>query len=207
MIASSLDDDPRRDALVRQARLHFITEGYAGTRMEPIAREAGVSTATLYAMFENKAALFLAVIDEAAADFSIRMAKVKSCNGAPRERLSGFLNAYAEFMSDSFVRAIFRLVIAERPRFESVAMDFFEKAKRDFGAVLIVALEDMKAKGELQFEKASWAAGQLMGMIEHPVFFVPIVTGDQVVAERSPEAIAGDAIKTFLARYAVGNKD
>ena len=58
-------DDPRRAAIVRQARLHFISEGYAGTRMEPIARESGVSTATLYAFFDSKAVLFEAVIDNA----------------------------------------------------------------------------------------------------------------------------------------------
>ncbi|RSB47760.1 MULTISPECIES: TetR/AcrR family transcriptional regulator [Brevundimonas] len=194
-------DDPRRTALVRQARLHFVSEGYVGTRMEPIAREAGVSTATLYAMFENKAALFAAVIDEAATDFSTRMSAVKNYAGAPRERLQGFLTTYAEFMSDAFVQAIFRLVMAERSRFEDIAIGFFDKAKRDFGALLIKALNDMQTDGELKFEKASWAAGQLMGMVEHPIFFVPMVTGGQVIAQRTPADIAADAVETFLARY------
>ena len=48
----------------------------------------------------------------------------------------------------------------------------------------------------------SWAAGQLMGMIEHPVFCVPLVTGDEVFAERPPAQVAADAVETFLARYA-----
>ena len=138
-------DDPRRDALVRQARLHFVEEGYAGTKMEPIAREAGVSTATLYAMFENKAALFAAVIDEASADFAERMAKVKTCSGPAQPRLSSFLTAYADFISDPFVRAIFRLVMTERRRFESLATTFYEQAKHDFGTVLVSALAEMAA--------------------------------------------------------------
>ncbi|AYG95812.1 TetR/AcrR family transcriptional regulator [Brevundimonas naejangsanensis] len=195
-------DDPRRDALVRQARLHFVSEGYAGTKMEPIAREAGVSTATLYAMFDSKAALFAAVIDEASADFTKRMAGVKACTGPPRPRLTSFLTAYAEFLSDAFVRAIFRLVMTERHRFESVATAFYEQAKQDFGAVLVAALTEMAAKGELKVDKASWAASQLMGMVEHPLFFVPMVTGDQVLPARSPASIAEDAVETFLARYA-----
>ncbi len=41
-----------------------------------------------------------------------------------------------------------------------------------------------------------------MGMVEHPLFFVPTVTGDQVLPTRSPAAIAEDAVETFLARYA-----
>jgi AcrR family transcriptional regulator len=196
-------EDPRRTALVRQARLHFITEGYVGTRMEPIAREAGVSTATLYAMFENKAALFAAVIEEAAGDFAAKMSSVQACTGTPKERLQGLLAGYADFLSDAFVQAIFRLVITERSRFEAAAIDFFEKAKMDFGGPLITALKEMEASGELKLDKASWAAGQLMGMVEHPVFFVPMITGGEIRAERAPTEIAADAVQTFLSRYQV----
>ncbi len=194
-------DDPRRAAIVRQARLHFINEGYAGTRMEPIAREAGVSTATLYAFFDSKAVLFEAVIDNASEDFARHMAAVHTVSGAPRERLNAFMGGYAEFMSDSFVRSVFRLVLAERPRFEAIAMRFFERGRSDFGAVLMNMLTEMTEAGQMQVDKPSWAAGQLMGMIEHPVFFVPLVTGDDVIADRPPRAIAEDAVETFLARY------
>jgi len=196
-------DDPRRAAIVRQARLHFITEGYAGTRMEPIAREAGVSTATLYAFFESKAVLFEAVIDNASEDFARHMAGVHTTSGTPRERLNEFIGGYTEFLSNSFVRSVFRLVLAERPRFETIARRFFERGRVDFGAVLIEMLTEMTDAGQMKVTKPSWAAGQLMGMVEHSVFFVPLVTGDDVIPERTPRAIAEDAVETFLARYAV----
>lgn len=202
MIAPVHDlNDPRRAAIVRQARLHFITEGYAGTRMEPIARESGVSTATLYAFFDSKAVLFEAVINDASEDFARHMGRVPIVSGTPRERLTAFMGAYAEFMSDTFVRSIFRLVLAERPRFEAIAMQFFERGRTDFGAVLMGMLTEMTADGQMKVVKPSWAAGQLMGMVEHPVFFIPLVTGDDVFAERTPHAIAEDAVETFLARY------
>ncbi|RZJ82598.1 MAG: TetR/AcrR family transcriptional regulator, partial [Brevundimonas sp.] len=82
-----------------------------------------------------------------------------------------------------------------------VAMRFFEKGRTDFGMVLMDALARMVDRGELKLEKPSWAAGQLLGMIEHPVFFVPLVTGDEVRARRPIEQIAEDAVETFLARY------
>lgn len=196
-------NDPRRTAIVRQARLHFINEGYAGTRMEPIARESGVSTATLYAFFDSKAVLFEAVINNASEEFARHMGAVHTVSGTPQERLTAFMAAYAEFMSDSFVRSVFRLVLAERPRFEAIAEQFFERGRNDFGAVLIGMLTEMINDDQMKIDKPSWAAGQLMGMIEHPVFFVPLVTGDDVIAERKPRAIAEDAVETFLARYAV----
>lgn len=193
--------DTRRDAVLHHARRYFMSEGYAATRMEPIAREAGVSTATLYGYFPGKAELFKAVIEDAANDFAAQMDFVRSQQGSARVQLTSFLTAYARFMSDPFVRSVFRLVMAERPRFKSVAMSFFERGRDFFGASLMGVIQTMIDRGEIACEKPSWAAGQLMGMVEHPVFFVPLVTGEEVRTRRTVDQIAADAVETFLARY------
>ncbi|HEY0053410.1 MAG TPA: helix-turn-helix domain-containing protein, partial [Caulobacteraceae bacterium] len=67
----------RRDIL-RAARKHFMVEGYAAAGMEAVARDASVSTATLYVYFPSKADLFAKVIDDAAEDFSRLMREVQS---------------------------------------------------------------------------------------------------------------------------------
>lgn len=193
--------DARRDTIIREARRFFMAQGYAATRIEPIARAAAVSTATLYAYFPSKEHLFSAVIEDAAEDFSRQMEGVRTADGPARELLTGFALAYARFMGDAFVRAVFRLVMAERPRFRDVALRFFDKGRSDFGRPLILALATLADRGEIRFDKPSWAAGQLMGMIEHPVFFMPLVTGDEVQTTRELEQIAADAVDTFLARY------
>lgn len=194
--------EAKRRLIVRRAREHFISEGYAATRMEPIAREAGVSTATLYILFSGKAALFSAVIDDAAEDFARRMDGVRAVEGDARATLTSFAEAYAGFMGEPFVRSVFRLVIAERPRMGAVTLRFFDKGRTEFGGALIAVLERLSGSGALKpLERPSWAAGQLMGMIEHPVFLVPLVTGEEVRARRSPAEVAGAAVETFLARY------
>lgn len=194
--------EPRRQAIVQAARKAFVSEGYAAARIEPIAREAGVSTATLYALFDGKAGLFSAVIDDAAEDFSRQMAGVRTIQGDARRQLTGFAEAYAGFMSDPFVRSVFRLVVAERPRFEAVALRFFEKGRSELGASLIGTLVAQSKSGGLKpIEKPSWAAGHLMGMLEHPVFLVPLVTGDEIHIRRSLAVVVEDAVETFLARY------
>ncbi len=200
-LGASAAPDPRRVAILRHARRYFTCDGFAATKMEPIAREAGVSTATLYGYFTSKDALFSAVIEDASEDFSREMDAVKALDGPARQRLTTFITAYARFMSDPFVRSIFRLVMAERPRFGDVAMRFFERGRVYFGAALIGSIIELNQRGELACEKPSWAAGQLMGMVEHPVFFVALVTGDEVKARRSIDQIAEDAIETFMARY------
>lgn len=195
--------DPKRAAILKQARRAFVSEGYAGAKVEPIAREAGVSTATLYALFDGKAELFTAVIEDAANDFERLMGHVRFSTGPARERLTYFAATYARFMGDPFIRSVFRLVMAERPRFRDVAMRFFNRGKSDFGGVLMQALREMDERGEMRIARPSWAAGQLMGMIEHPVFFMPLVTGDEVRPVRDADQIAADAVETFMARYGV----
>jgi len=198
--SSGLPD--KRQAILQRARKAFVSEGYAAARIEPIAREAGVSTATLYALFDGKAELFSAVIEDAAEEFSREMARVRAAEGDARQQLTSFAESYAGFMSDPFVRAIFRLVMAERPRFQAVAMRFFEKGRQAFGGALMEILVNLSKTGALRpVERPSWAAGHLMGMIEHPVFFVPLVTGDEISVRRSSADVAEDAVKTFLARY------
>lgn len=194
--------DPKRQSIIRFARKAFVSEGYAGTKIEPIAREAGVSTATLYALFDGKAQLFSAVIDDAAEDFAQQMVRIGAIEGDARQQLTGFAEAYTGFMSDPFVRSVFRLVMAERPRFQAVALRFFEKGRETFGATLIGILIALSKSGALRpIKQPSWAAGHLMGMVEHPVFFVPLVTGDEIKVRRSNAEVVEDAVNTFLARY------
>ena len=201
-VGSSIILDPKRQVIIRYARKAFVSEGYAATKIEPIAREAGVSTATLYALFDGKAQLFSAVIDDAAEDFGRQMAGIRTIEGDARQQLIGFAEAYADFMSDPFVRAVFRLVMAERPRFQPLARRFFEKGRSAFGATLIGILIAQSKAGALgPIDRPSWAAGHLMGMIEHPVFFVPLVTGDEIKVRRSNAEVVEDAVDTFLARY------
>lgn len=200
-------NDPRRRNVLAEARRHFMGQGFAATRVEPIAREAGVSTATLYTFFPSKAALFHAVIEDASDEFARQMDHVRALDGPARCQLTRFAEAYAAFMSDPLVRSVFRLVMAERPRFQAMASHFFERGKARIGATLVEAIVALNARGELACDKPSWAAGQLMGMVEHPVFFVPLVTGDSVQVTRSHARIAADAVETFLARYGGPNLD
>lgn len=200
--SGSHDDHPKRQTILRYARAAFVAEGYAGTKMEPIARDAGVSTATLYSLFKGKAGLFEAVVDDATEQFARQISGVRAADGDARHQLTSFATAYAEFMADPFVRSIFRLIMAERPWFQAIAARFFDRGRSTFGATLMTILDQMIANGDLRpIDKPSWAAGHLMGMVEHPVFFVPMVAGDHVRVQRTAAEIADDAVETFLARY------
>jgi AcrR family transcriptional regulator len=195
--------DRKRREILDTARGLFLKEGFAGAGMETLAREAGVSTATLYAHFPSKSEMFRTVVEEAVAELARRVRDTTTQQGDPHSRLCGFAYAYAEFYADPLSRSVFRMVTAERRRFGGVADYFQDRAHSELGGAAIEILGDLAAAGEIRFEKASWAAGQLLGMLEHATLVFGLVAGDDAMPRRPLKMICDDAVDTFLARYAI----
>ena len=190
----------RRDIL-DAGQAVFLREGYAGAGMEVVAREASVSTATLYAHFPSKGDLFVAVVEEAVAIPAKEVEDTLKIAGGARERLLAFAIAYGRFYSDPLPRAVFRLVTAERRRFADLADQFRHRARQQFGGGAITLIGRLAEEGLLKVDKPSWAAGQLLGMIEHVTLLLGLVAGDEVRLKRPLDDICADAVETFLARY------
>lgn len=193
--------DDKRRLILDAARNRFLKDGFTKAAMEKVARAAQISTATLYAHFPSKTELFHHVILDSAEDFAGTMRSVQLDNGPPCERIQAFTRGYARFLADPFVRAVLRLTAAERDRIPDAARDVYERGKREVGGPLIAALEAMSAEGDLRIVSAHHAAGQLMGMIEHPLFMSAMMLGDRHEIERDVDEIADEAVRTFMARY------
>ncbi len=193
----------KRNLILISARAIFTREGFASTGMEQVARDAGVSTATLYAYFPGKADLFRVVIEHNLADIADRVKASQAAAGDAGTRLKAFGMAYAEFYCSPLSRAIFRMVIAERRRFPDLAEHLQTRGRTELGGVAMAIVRDLADAGQIVIDKPSWAAGQLQGMIEHATLILGLVAGDEVMPTRSIEALVSDAVATFLARYGV----
>jgi AcrR family transcriptional regulator len=194
----------KRREVMDAARRLFIQDGYAGAGMEAVAREAAVSTATLYSYFPSKAALFHEVLTDATESFAARLREIEAEDGPAHKELYNFALAYARFWSDPYPRAMFRLLSAERARFEGAARHFHEAARDTASGVLVRIIDTLCAEGELAVERPATAAGQLLGMIEHPTLTYGLMAGDDAQIEGAEDEIAAEAVATFLARYGQG---
>lgn len=191
----------KREEILAAAKALFLRTGYADAGMEVVARTAGVSTATLYAYFPSKADLFKAVVMETVADVAAPVREAARVKGDARVRLNALAAAYAGFFARPDVRGLFRMVTAERRRFEDVAEYFLQSARDELGGAMLSVINDLTRQGELMINKPSWAAGQLMGMLDHVTLVLGLSAGDDVQPRRSLQDIAEDAVETFLARY------
>jgi AcrR family transcriptional regulator len=79
--------------IARAARRRFIDSGWVGTSVRSVAAEAGVSEATVYAVYGSKAGLAVSLVDSADADADTKrtIAQIEAAEGDPRAQLAAFV--------------------------------------------------------------------------------------------------------------------
>jgi len=85
--------------IVTAAREEFAKRGFAGARIEQIARRAGVNKQLLFYYYHSKRGLFQAVLGQAAGELEGALAALASPAGRPLERLHHALAAQFEFLA------------------------------------------------------------------------------------------------------------
>jgi len=106
----------------------FVENGFAATRLEDIAERAGVSKGTLYLYFENKEALFKAVIRETIVPVVERAEQqVDAFSGSSRDLLALTLRGWWSALNESRMTGLPKLVLAEATNFPEVARTYFDE--------------------------------------------------------------------------------
>lgn len=201
LIESDLCAGRKRAEILEAARRRFIGEGYAGAGMEAIARDAGISTATLYDQFSSKAELFRCVAGEAVEMVSGAAAAAAGARGDRSALLNAFAIGYARLLTDPAAQMLIRVFAAEPRRFEAEAREFWTRGREAFVGELTAVLERLGGEGRLFAARPAAAAGQLLGMVEHAALVGPVLAGEPVPPPRFLEQACAEAVATFLARY------
>lgn len=120
--------EARPQELLEAALAEFVARGYAATRLEEVARRAGVSKGTLYLYYENKAELFKAVVRKSlVANLDEAEAEIAGFQGTSRELLAYLLSEFTRRVSDSPLSGIPKLVLAEAGNFPEIAGFYYEE--------------------------------------------------------------------------------
>jgi AcrR family transcriptional regulator len=85
---------PKPNAIVLAGLQLFTQYGYRKTSVDDIAQAAQVAKRTVYLHFENKAAVFLAILEYLGDQVRQRCAAAESAGGTAVDRLTGLLDAY-----------------------------------------------------------------------------------------------------------------
>jgi AcrR family transcriptional regulator len=93
------------NAIVLAGLQLFTRYGYRKTSMDDIAQAAQVAKRTVYLHFENKAAVFLAILEYLGDQVRRRCAAAELEGGTPVHRLTGLLDAYFGMGFDLFSKS------------------------------------------------------------------------------------------------------
>jgi AcrR family transcriptional regulator len=197
--------DEKRRAILRGALTVFAREGYARASIDQIAREAGVSTRTIYNHVADKAALFQTVIQESAARVAQSQIEAMDATlGEPgdlREALVAFARGHA-VPTDPEHFALVRQVQAEVGHIPVEALEAWQDTgPRRVQSVLAGHLARFMAEGRLREADAHRAARHLVllaaGEVTSRSFH-----GALPLPEKEVAAIAEDGVDVFLRAYA-----
>jgi AcrR family transcriptional regulator len=186
------------DRLLDAAFALFSKEGYGGTTMERIAREAGASTKTLYSRYGNKLDMLTAVIDRIIARSLAHHAAETSLDPKNLEPQT-FLKSFGrEVISQNQGTALGlnRLICAEGHRYPEVAR-FFSQHMGPAVDLIRRALEQWRGDGLLpQLEDAQMSAVVLStAMVDRPRLHA--IVGDPL-SPREIDAHLDAAVTMFL---------
>src|SRR6187200_296252 len=102
----------RRAAIVEAALDEFIARGFTATRLDDVARRAGVAKGTIYLHFKDKESMFEELIRTAIVPLVGRMPS-PPLGGNIRDAIEGFALAFIQEIASTRRGDIVRLIVAE----------------------------------------------------------------------------------------------
>lgn len=189
------------DQVIAGARDVFMREGFEGASVDVIARDAGVSKATLYSYFPDKQQLFLAVLrmecdlqERASMDIEFEQKSI-------RDGLHHIASNMLSFLLSEAGLSIFRVCVAEAQRFPELGCAFYETGPKTAMGQLAAYLDSPKAREELEIAD-TWAAADIfMQLLRGDLMLQRLMGVAGVPDEAAIRAQADEAVVTFLARY------
>jgi AcrR family transcriptional regulator len=146
----------------------FVERGYAATKLEQVARRAGVTKGTLYLYFDSKEALFKAVVRETIVPCIARGEQlVASFQGSARELFAALARDYWRLIGETSVAGIPKLMVAEAANFPGLARFYYEEVVSRGHRLMASVLERGIKGGEFRSVDVPIAARLAMAPLLH----------------------------------------
>ena len=151
----------------------FSEKGFAAAKLDEIARRAGVSKGTLYLYFEDKEALFRAVVRDTVAP---NIDKIRTMTGGTEVLFADvvrmLLPRFAVIAGQARVGAVAKMVIGESRNFPELAKVWHDEVVTKALGMIGGLIERAQAKGEVRagdplLHAFTMMGPMLMGMLWH----------------------------------------
>ena len=155
--------DARPDEIIQAALEVFAERGFAATKLEDVARKAGVTKGTIYLYFENKEALFKALIRGTIVPVIAQGEEIaQTFTGSARDLFEKLVREYWRLVGETALASIPRLMIAEAGNFPQLARFYYQEVITRGHRLMAGVLERGIKAGE--FKKIDLAVATKLAM-------------------------------------------
>ncbi len=186
----------KRAEILTAGTVLFFEEGYGRTTMDRVLAKVGGSKRTLYNHFENKEALFKAIIAQVS-DRVLSALTPRTENKDFKATLIDMGVRYLQVMTSPDGIALYRAMVAEAPHFPDLADNFLKTGPCRASGHLADYLRSHSAEKCVSFSGPDLAAAQFMGAIRGNTHLLAVLNG-QIPSDDEILLIASTAVENFM---------
>lgn len=158
--------DARPEEILDAALEVFGAQGFAGARLEDIARRAGVSKGTLYLYFDSKDALFREMVRARVVSvIEVSERELLALDAPTADKVRLLIRAIWAVVGDPKMARIIKLVHGELNNFPELARFYYDEVILRVRALGVAVLAQGVARGECRPEQAQYAARAIPSLL------------------------------------------
>ena len=202
MVNKRSKNEVKRYQILDAAVSLFTKQGYAGTSMDLIAKNADVSKQTVYTHFGSKDELFSASIEYKCESLQIVDLSLHDLSD-PYTVLLTLVQSFTEFMTSKEVCAVHKICVFESTTYPQVSEIFYKAGPlRIINEVSLLMLKLHQQK-ILTIEHPRHAASQFLNMMKGELWMQIEFNIKERVSPEEVEAYLRNSVAFFIRGYAI----
>jgi AcrR family transcriptional regulator len=188
-------------AIMTAAKELFLEHGFGAVSMDQVARQAGVSKATVYAHFTSKEKLFAEMVFRACVSKSNAVLPPVEPDMDVEAALEEIAHIVVDHLLSPEPLAVYRIIMAEGPRFPELPRAFFGNGPLPMIRKLSDFFEEANRLGLLAVPDTRLAAEQMVWMVRGPLGVRRLFTTDVPADFPAEEDVIKGAARMFYRTY------
>ena len=191
----------KAESVLAAAKRAFLAAGFGAVSMDTIAREAGVSKATVYAHFGSKEELFGAVIERECERYFDRFSAGELDPRDVRASLTILGRRFLELILSPDAIALHRIIVGEVTRFPMLGEVFWRAGPERERVQIEGFLRSAAAAGALTLPDPRLAAEQFVSLVRADVQLRQLLRLEAKPSDREIEIVVEGAVGTFIRAF------
>lgn len=163
--------EDRPGEILAAALKTFASKGFTATRLDEVAKAAGISKGTLYLYFESKEALFKAVVTHFIVPQIARAEETaENFDGSIKELLTNLQEGWRENVLETDISGIPKIIMSEASNFPELAQFYLETVIHRSTSFISSLIEAGIKRGEFRQCDSQYVARSFMA----PMVFMAI---------------------------------